>query len=131
MPIQIVALVGVWNVGWTLAHIAGMAPFAPIESAVRAVGRIVVWVDAAAEVRTAMIRILSSGEPRTSLAMSAKMSLSPAAASRSTPAQAWTAIVTITYVPTRISVLTIVARPGCSVGFALSSLTVAVVSQPQ
>jgi hypothetical protein len=40
-------------------------------------------------------------------------------------------MVTITYVPRRMSVLTTVARPGCSVGFALSSLTVAVVSQPQ
>jgi hypothetical protein len=32
---------------------------------VRAVGRIVVCVEAAAEVSTAMIRILSSGEPKT------------------------------------------------------------------
>ena len=58
-----VALVGVWKRGWTLAQQAGTAPLAPIDSAVRAVGRIVVWVDAAAEVRIAMIRSLSSGEP--------------------------------------------------------------------
>jgi hypothetical protein len=32
---------------------------------VRAVGRIVVWVEAAAELSTAMIRSLSSGEPNT------------------------------------------------------------------
>jgi LacI family transcriptional regulator len=38
-----------------------------IDSVVRAVGRIVVWVEAAAEESTAMIRILSSGEPKTSV----------------------------------------------------------------
>ena len=38
-----------------------------IDSDVRAVGRIVVCVEAAAEVSTAMIRSLSSGEPKTSL----------------------------------------------------------------
>ena len=38
-----------------------------MDSDVRAVGRIVVCVDAAAEVSTAMMRILSSGEPNTSL----------------------------------------------------------------
>jgi hypothetical protein len=43
----------------------GIALERAIESVVRAVGRIVVWVEAAAEESTAMIRILSSGEPKT------------------------------------------------------------------
>ena len=46
----------------------GIAPARAIDSVVRAVGRIVVCVEAAAEVSTAMIRILSSGEPNTSRA---------------------------------------------------------------
>ena len=46
---------------------AGIASARAIDSDVRAVGRIVVCVDAAAEVSTAMIRILSSGEPNTCL----------------------------------------------------------------
>jgi hypothetical protein len=45
----------------------GNAPQRAIERLVRAVGRIVVCVEAAAELSTAMIRILSSGEPKTSL----------------------------------------------------------------
>ena len=45
----------------------GIARARAIDSDVRAVGRIVVWVDAAADVSTAMIRILSSGLPNTSL----------------------------------------------------------------
>ena len=44
-----------------------MAPTRAMDSDVRAVGRIVVCVDAAAEVSTAMIRILSSGVPNTSV----------------------------------------------------------------
>ena len=36
-----------------------------IDSVVRAVGRIVVWVDADADVSTAMINSLSQGEPNT------------------------------------------------------------------
>ena len=43
-----------------------MAPWAAIESDVRAVGRIVVWVEAEADVSTAMMRSLSHGEPSTS-----------------------------------------------------------------
>ena len=109
----------------------GSAPRAPIESAVRAVGRMVVWADAAADVRTARTRSRSSGEPSTSVPMMAKMSLSPASARRPTPAHAWAAIATITKVATRISVETTVALPGCSVGSADSSFTVAVESKPQ
>ena len=53
--------------GWTLPRLFGIALARAIESVVRAVGRIVVCVEAAAEVSTAMIRILSSGEPKTSV----------------------------------------------------------------
>jgi hypothetical protein len=45
--------------------VRGIAPHRAIDSDVRAVGRIVVCVEAAAELSTAMIRILSSGEPNT------------------------------------------------------------------
>ena len=45
----------------------GIACERAIDRLVRAVGRIVVCVDAAADVSTAMIRILSSGSPNTSL----------------------------------------------------------------
>ena len=67
-PIRIVETCGVWKRGWTRAERPGIAPARAIDSVVRAVGRIVVWVDAAAEVSTAMIRSLSSGEPKTSVA---------------------------------------------------------------
>ncbi len=43
----------------------GIAFQLAIDRVVRAVGRIVVWVDAEAEVSTAMISSLSSGEPNT------------------------------------------------------------------
>jgi hypothetical protein len=43
----------------------GIDPKRAIERVVRAVGRIVVWVDAEAEVSTVMIRSLSRGEPKT------------------------------------------------------------------
>ena len=43
----------------------GIAPHFAIDSVVRAVGRIVVWVDAEADVSTAMISSLSHGEPKT------------------------------------------------------------------
>ena len=65
-PIRIVEMCGVRKSGWTLPRLPGIAWARAIESVVRAVGRIVVWVEAAAEVRTAMIRSLSSGEPKTS-----------------------------------------------------------------
>ena len=52
--------------GWTLANRFGNAPWTAIDSAVRVEGRIVVCVDADADVSTAMISSLSSGEPNTS-----------------------------------------------------------------
>src|SRR5882757_9875054 len=52
MPIQTVDSVGVRYRGWILANRLGSASKTPIDSEVRAVGRIVVWVDAEAEVST-------------------------------------------------------------------------------
>ena len=49
-------------------NVAGSALARAMESDVRAVGRIVVCVEAAAEVSTAMIRILSSGRAEDVLA---------------------------------------------------------------
>jgi hypothetical protein len=51
-PIARVEKLGVWKRGWTRANAFGSAPQLAIEIVVRAVGRIVVWVDAEAEVST-------------------------------------------------------------------------------
>src|SRR6478672_6425689 len=51
-PIQIVESVGVRYFGWIRANRAGIALNAAIDRLVRAVGRIVVWVEAEAEVST-------------------------------------------------------------------------------
>jgi hypothetical protein len=48
-----------------LPNALGSAPQRAIDRLVRAVGRIVVCVEAAAELSTAMISSLSSGEPKT------------------------------------------------------------------
>src|SRR6185503_9848118 len=66
-PIEIVDTVGVWYRGLTFPKVFGKAPQRAIERLVRAVGRIVVCVDAAAELSTAMMRILSKGEPKTAV----------------------------------------------------------------
>src|SRR6266481_8379811 len=44
-----VETVGVRNRGWTFANDLGIALYAAMDRVVRAVGRIVVWVDAAAD----------------------------------------------------------------------------------
>ena len=63
---RIVETCGVMYRGCTSPNTAGIAFARAIDSDVRAVGRIVVCVEAAADVSTAMIRILSSGVPNTS-----------------------------------------------------------------
>src|SRR5580658_7431090 len=55
MPITIVETVGVRYLGWILANDFGMALYVAIDSVVRAVGKIVVWVEAEAEVSTIRI----------------------------------------------------------------------------
>ncbi len=64
-PMTMVDVVGVWKRGLTVPNVRGIAPQRAMDSDVRAVGRIVVCVEAAAELSTAMMRILSSGEPNT------------------------------------------------------------------
>ena len=63
MPI--VDRVGVRYFGWIFPKTSGIACHFAIDNVVRAVGRIVVCVDADADVRTAMIRSLYQGEPKT------------------------------------------------------------------
>ena len=63
IPIHHVDHVGVRYFGWIFASALGAAPWAAIESVVRAVGRIVVCVEAIAEVITASTRILFHGLP--------------------------------------------------------------------
>ena len=65
---------GVRKRGWMRPSDSGIAPARAIDSDVRAVGRIVVCVEAAAEVSTAMISSLSSGEPKTAVPSTLKMS---------------------------------------------------------
>jgi hypothetical protein len=64
-PMTIVETVGVCHLGLTVPNVFGSAPQRAIDRLVRAVGRIVVCVEAAAELSTAMISSLSSGEPKT------------------------------------------------------------------
>src|SRR5436190_842619 len=64
-PIVRVETLGERKRGWMLPNALGIAPQRAIERVVRAVGRIVVWVDAEAEVSTAMIKSLSSGDGNT------------------------------------------------------------------
>ena len=66
-PMSVVATCGVMKRGCTSPSTRGIACARAIDRLVRAVGRIVVCVDAAADVSTAMMRILSSGEPKTSV----------------------------------------------------------------
>src|SRR6476620_1250418 len=64
-PIQSVDVLGVRLRGWMVPNIEGAAFTRAIDRDVRAVGRIVVWVDAAADVRTAITRIMFQGVPNT------------------------------------------------------------------
>ena len=67
MPKIHVALAGVRYFGLIRPYQPGNARWTAIESSLRAAGRIVVWVDAAAELSTAMISTLSNGDPSTRL----------------------------------------------------------------
>jgi hypothetical protein len=73
----------------------GAAPLKAIDSEVRAVGRMVVWHDAATEVSTAMTSSLSRGDPSTSVPRVASTS-SEFSISVSGPAKAWAAKETMT-----------------------------------
>src|SRR3954447_17019844 len=94
-PITIVDTSGVWKRGWIRPKIAGIAFWRAIDRLVRAVGRIVVWVEADADVSTAMISSLSSPEPSTPLPIGANTS-SALLVSVSGPANATAAVLTST-----------------------------------
>src|ERR1700751_852350 len=93
-PIPSVEKVGVRKRGWMRPKISGSASHFAIDRVVRAVGRIVVWVDADADVSTAMIRSLYQGDPKTCLpsALSTPAELFPR---NLVPANAWAAVATI------------------------------------
>src|SRR6201989_3317431 len=63
MPMPHVAELGVRERGWLFAKRGGIARYAPIDRAARAVGKIVVCVDAADDVSTEMIRRITKAEP--------------------------------------------------------------------
>ena len=65
---------GVWKRGLTLRRSSGMAPCDAIERVVLAPGRIVVSVDAVAEVSTTAMSSLSSVEPSTAEPSGLRMS---------------------------------------------------------
>ena len=123
------------------ANRCGIARYAAIESVVRAVGRIVVCVDADAEVSTeitssASIRWPEAESPKTVVpsarkTSSAFSSLPSPTPSVPTPANATVATLTIAYVASSRSVDRIAARPGVVSGSAVSSLIETAVSQPQ
>ena len=75
--------------------IGGIAFQRAIDSVVRAVGRIVVCVEAEAEVSTAMISSLSHGEPKTLRAEHAAGRRSELSARKPVPAYAWAAAETM------------------------------------
>src|SRR5262245_14542606 len=94
-PIARVDTSGVRCLGWIRPKIRGIESKRAIDSVVRAVGRIVVWVEAEAEVRTAMIRILSSGDPSTSPQRALRTS-SALCLRKTVPAYAWAETATTT-----------------------------------
>jgi hypothetical protein len=79
--------------GWIRPIQRGAAPCLAIDSVVRAVGRIVVWVEAAAEVSTASTSSLSRPEPKTWSPRKLRAS-SECSPSASTPAKAIAAVPT-------------------------------------
>src|SRR5450631_1470855 len=63
-PIASVDTVGVRNLGWIFENDFGIALYAAIASVVRAVGRIVVWVEAAADESTIRVSSLVNTKPK-------------------------------------------------------------------
>src|SRR5947209_6872101 len=74
-PISRVEKLGVRNRGWMRPNADGIAFHRAIDSVVRAVGRIVVCVEADAEVSTQRISSLSRPEPNTPLPSAFRTSL--------------------------------------------------------
>src|SRR5689334_2703908 len=102
----------------------------------RAAGRIVVWAEAADDERTARISALPQNEPSTAPATGDSASpelsgLPRPMPSVPTPATAWVATVTSTYVTTSSSVEMTAERPGVTAESCVSSLVDTQVSQPR
>ena len=94
-PITSVETLGVRCFGLIFPKALGIDPKRAIDRVVRAVGRIVVWVDAEADVSTVMIRSLSSGEPSTGPPREARTSFLWCVRP-SVPAKAWAEAATTT-----------------------------------
>src|SRR5947208_10218327 len=128
--------VGVWYRGCTSPKAFGSALYAAIARVVRAVGRIVVCVDAAADDRIARNSALAPHPPSTAEPMplngsSIVSGLVSPMPSEPTPANACAATVTSMYVTSSTSVDSTAARPGVTCLFSVSSLTATAESQPQ
>src|ERR1700728_2987108 len=121
-PMARVAAVGVQNRGLILARRDGSARCAAIASTARAVGMIVVWVEAAVDVSTHRISSLPAVLPSTAVAMA--LSTSELLADRNAgPAKASAAVLTIANTATSRSVDMTAARPGVRLESFVSSLT--------
>src|SRR3984957_9111418 len=123
-------MAGVRRRGLIRASRAGSAPCAAIASTARAVGMIVVCVEAAVEVSTHRISSLPAVLPRTALAIA--LSTSELFADRNAgPAKASAAVLTTAKTATRMSVDMTPALPGVRLESFVSSLTDSAQSQPQ
>src|ERR1700722_3383951 len=129
-PIASVATVGVRKRGLILARRDGSALCAAMASTARAVGMIVVCVDAAVEVSTHRMSSLPAVLPRTALAIA--LSTSELFADRNAgPAKARAAVLTTANTATSITVDITAARPGVRLESLVSSFTDSAQSQPQ
>src|SRR5208283_3804375 len=140
-PITTVATVGVRYLSCMRPNASGTALYTLIESTVRAVGRIVVWVEATAEENTMSSNRWEKIEPNqlepntadpctdsTSVRWAGFASPIPVVP---TPANACAAIVTSPYVASSSTVAMIPASPGSRPLSFVSSFTDSDVSQPQ
>src|SRR5215469_12890118 len=133
--------VGVRNRGWILAKDLGMARYTAMDSVVRAVGKMVVWVDAAAEEST----MISSRRKKTLPTVPLPNTAWPWMDSTSPtllelprplpfvpmPANDCIEKITSAYVTRRIRVERMPAIPGVRLRSLVSSLTESAVSHPQ
>ena len=131
-PITHVEIAGVRKRGWIRPSTAGIAPERAIERTVREAGRIVVCVDASAEVSTARTMSWSSGEPSTSVARVEKIASSSSnSAIRSSPANATTAIATERRSRRGSPSRAPPRGPGADAESSTSSVRLTALSQPQ
>ena len=131
-PMPRVETVGVRYRGWMRPSAGGTAFHRAIESVVRAVGRIVVCVEADAEVSTAMISSLSHGDPKIFVPRTLRTSLVFVDARKPVPrVRLGGGRDEEVDEQSRISVERTAALPGDSAEPSVSSLTATPESQPQ